>query len=96
MLYYQASEVGVELHVTRTSPGRHTVLGQVIGATTTEVQVTEVQVQVESESESPGRLATVPIDDLGRFHVDDLPAGRFRVRLVGPHRPPITTAWTLV
>jgi hypothetical protein len=84
MLFYQASELAVELHVTRRE-GRHSALGQVVGGSVTAVRV-----------ESLEREETLPIDDLGRFDVDDLPRGPFRIHLVDPGQPVVITDWTIL
>src|SRR5690348_14056981 len=76
MLYYESSELSVELHVTHRD-GRRSGLGQVIGGSATEVRV---------ESTNRGPEQTVQIDDLGRFDLADLPGGPFRMHLVHPSR----------
>jgi hypothetical protein len=81
LLYYQASEVGIELEVT-SHAGRHAVLGQVVGGADWEVR-----------AETAAGIRPVAVDDLGRFSLADLPAGPFRVRVTSPDRPPVTTNW---
>ena len=85
MLYYQASELGVELEVTHRF-GRRSALGQVIGS------ATPAEVRLETVELAPQE--SVPIDELGRFDFDDLPAGPFRLHLLAPERPTVTTDWT--
>jgi hypothetical protein len=84
MLSYQASEVGVELHVTPVGGG-FTALGQVFGGAVSAVLV-----------ESPQHGRTVPIDDLGRFDITDLQPGLFRLHLLDPDRPTVITDWTML
>jgi hypothetical protein len=81
LLYYQASELGIELEVT-SHAGRHAVLGQVVGGTAWEVR-----------AETAVGVQPVTVDDLGRFSLANLPAGPFRVRVTSPDRPPVTTNW---
>jgi len=81
LLYYQASEVGIELEVT-SHAGRHAVLGQVVGGADWEVR-----------AETAAWTRPVSVDDLGRFRLADLPAGPFRVRVESPDRPAVTTNW---
>ena len=83
MLYYQASELGIELQVTRRL-GRSSALGQVLGSAT--------EVRVETLEVAPQDSA--PIDELGRFDLADLPAGPFRLHVLAPGRTPVTTDWT--
>ena len=85
MLYYQASELGIELQVTRRL-GRSRALGQVIGA----ASATEVRVET-LEVAPPG---SAPIDELGRFDLDDLPDGPFRLHVIAPGTAAVTTDWT--
>jgi hypothetical protein len=82
MLFYQGGDIGVELHVTR-HDGRSSALGQVTGNHYSSVRV-----------ESPEHDFTVPVDDLGRFDVDELPDRLFRLHLVDPDRPTVITGWT--
>jgi len=84
MLYYESSELAVELHVTHRE-GRRSGLGQVIGGSATEVRV---------ESTNRGDGQTVQIDDLGRFDLADLPGGPFRMHLLHPGRTLVITSWT--
>jgi hypothetical protein len=81
LLYYQASELGIELEVT-SHGGRHAVLGQVVGGADWEVR-----------AETAAWTRPVAVDELGRFRLADLPAGPFRVRVQSPHRPTVTTNW---
>jgi hypothetical protein len=82
MLFYQGGDIGVELHVTR-HDGWSSALGQVTGHHYASVRV-----------EAPDRDLTVPVDDLGRFDVDELPGRLFRLHLVDPDRPTVITGWT--
>jgi hypothetical protein len=82
MLFYQGGDIGVELHVTR-HDDRSSALGQVTGNHYATVRV-----------ESPDQDFLVPVDDLGRFDVDELPRRLFRLHLVDPDRPTVITGWT--
>jgi hypothetical protein len=82
MLFYEGGDIGVELHVTR-HEHRSSALGQVTGNHYSSVRV-----------EAPDGHFTVPVDDLGRFDVDELPGRLFRLHLLHPDRPTVITGWT--
>jgi hypothetical protein len=84
MLYYQASELGVELQVTDRF-GHHSALGQVIGGSAVEVRLETLELATQE---------SVPIDELGRFDLDDLPSGPFRLHVIDPESATVTTDWT--
>jgi hypothetical protein len=81
LLTFESQRLDVELELT-VRAGRSSLLGQVAG-------LPIGQVRVET---CCGELA-VPIDRTGCFCLPDLPAGRFRVHLVGRDGTPVTTAW---
>jgi hypothetical protein len=82
LLSYQTADVDIELQVTRQHRG-HSILGQLAGTMVREIGV-----------ETSAGMRTVPVDELGRFTVDDVPRGPFRLRLTGPAGTPVTTDWT--
>lgn len=81
LLSYEAGELTVELQVTSSGEAR-TVLGEVQGGTVERIAV----------HAGGGVVETVP-DDLGRFRLDDLPAGPFRIRLETADGRAVTTSW---
>ncbi len=85
MLYYQASDLGIELQVTHRF-GRHSALGQLIGS------MSATEVRLETLELAPQE--SVPIDELGRFDFEDLPGGAFRLHVLDPDATPVTTDWT--
>jgi hypothetical protein len=70
----------IDVEVNETGRTR-SVVGQVLPATTGELRV-----------RGSDRPATRP-DDLGRFFLDDLPAGRFSLTWQPVDGPPCNTAW---
>lgn len=88
LLSYDAPALGVELQVVQRGD-RRDVLGQVVGET--------VALVLETAPTGAGTGTTdhplVPDAD-GLFRLDDLPAGRFRVRLRTPGGLTVLTPWT--
>jgi hypothetical protein len=84
LLYFEASGFGVELQVTQRSEGR-SVLGEVVLGAASEVKV-----------ETMAGLRMVAIDELGRFDVNGLPAGPFRLHLSTLGHTPVTTEWVTI
>ena len=82
LLSYQTADLDIELQVTRQHQG-HSILGQLAGTVVREVGV-----------ETSAGVRTVAVDELGRFTVDGVPRGPFRLRLAGPAGTPVTTDWT--
>ena len=81
LLSYEAGELTVELQVSERGETR-TVLGEVHGGAVERITV-----------QTAGALVDLVPDGLGRFRVEDLPAGPFRIRLVTADGRTITTSW---
>jgi hypothetical protein len=79
VLTYQAPQLSVEVQVTY-DQGRRWLVGQVDGTAT--------DLRVENKS----GIAHVTLDEVGRFRVEDLPPGLFRLHLAGAGSE-VTTSW---
>jgi len=83
LLAYEAPELFIEVQVAY-DEGRRSLVGQVDGA------ATHVRVETTREAEH------VDFDELGRFRLDDLPAGLFRLHLAGRDGTEVTTSWVTI
>jgi hypothetical protein len=81
LLSYEAGELTVELQVSAHGAGR-AVLGEVNGGAVARLAV-----------QTNGATIDVVPDELGRFRLDDVPAGPFRIRLVTVDGRSIRTSW---
>jgi hypothetical protein len=80
MLSFETHAVSIEVQVTEVD-GLRSLLGLVTGASG--------PVEVET---AHGR-ASVALDSLGRFSVDDVPPGTVRLHLTADDGTPVTTSW---
>jgi hypothetical protein len=80
MLSFETDTVSIEVQVTE-ADGTRSLLGLVSGAAG--------PVEVET---AHGR-SSVPLDELGRFVVTDVPPGTVRLHLSGDNGTPVTTSW---
>jgi len=84
LLCYEAAELAIEVQVTR-DKDRRSLIGEVVGAAPTDVRV-----------ETTLGIETVAVDELGRFRLNDLPQGLFRVQVTGTGSAPVITSWVTV
>jgi hypothetical protein len=81
LLSYQAGELTVELQV-RVKGAARTLLGEVHGGAVERIAV-----------QSSGAVVEIVPDEVGRFRVEELPAGPFRIRLKTTDGRAVTTSW---
>lgn len=84
LVTFAADEVTIEVQVSRLDRSPY-LIGLVEGLP----QPQAARVDVES---AIGRLVTTPVDELGRFTVDDVPPGLLRLRVLSPGVD-VTTDW---
>lgn len=84
LVTFADDEVTIEVQVSRLDRSPY-LIGLVEGLP----QPQAARVDVESAA---GRLVTAPVDDLGRFTVDDVPPGLLRLRVLAP-AVDVTTDW---
>lgn len=81
LLTFEAVDVAIELEVTDVG-GQRRLVGQVVPSDAAAVEVRH------AEGATP-----VSTDDMGRFAVEEIPAGPVSVRVQRPGREPVDTDW---
>jgi hypothetical protein len=85
MLSFEAADAVIECEVTARG-SRRDVIGQLVGAVATAVQV----------QAAGARAVDVPVDSRGGFSIAGLPAGPFRLRCALADGSTLLTSWTAV
>lgn len=83
LLSFEGGGVQVDMEVSERA-GRLSLIGQFSGVTG------------DCFLETADRRWPIPVDDLGRFILDDLPHGRIRLRCQSAGGAPVTTVWVTV
>ena len=85
LVTFESSSLVIEVEVGRTSADERRLVGQLIGPTPATVT-----------AQWPDGEITVAADDLGRFVVEDVPAGPVRLRCARPQESEVVTGWLVI
>jgi hypothetical protein len=85
LLSFETGDMTIEVQVS-VRQGQRSLLGQVIPEPAAEGGVARVET-------SAGPASSAPLDQVGRFEIDDVPGELLRIRIEAPGGAAVTTAW---